>query len=90
MPGMNPQHDCRQENQYREAEYHRRGRFGPLSHPRPVADDGSPGDKKREGYRQQGYATYVCAVLLQECDQLGYQTFWNCNGQPQEAGSSSG
>jgi len=53
MPGMNPQHDCRQENQYREAEYHRRGRFGPLSHPRPVADDGSPGDKKREGYRQQ-------------------------------------
>ena len=53
MPGMNPQHDCRQENQNREAEYHRHSRFGPLSHSRPVTDDGSPGDKEGESCCQQ-------------------------------------
>jgi RimJ/RimL family protein N-acetyltransferase len=32
-------------------------------------------------YRRRGYATLTCAALIQECDRLGYQTFWNFNGE---------
>jgi len=33
----------------------------------------------RKDYRGRGYATFTCAALLQACDRLGVQTFWNCN-----------
>ncbi|MCA0455259.1 MAG: GNAT family N-acetyltransferase [Chloroflexi bacterium] len=33
----------------------------------------------RADSRHQGYATLVCATLLQACEQQGCQTFWNCN-----------
>lgn len=31
-----------------------------------------------EPYRQRGYATVVCAHLVQECEARGYGTYWNC------------
>lgn len=34
----------------------------------------------RADMRKRGFATLTCAALLQACDRLGYQTFWNCNG----------
>jgi len=35
----------------------------------------------REQYRGRGYATIACAHLIQACEQLGYQTYWNCARQ---------
>jgi GNAT superfamily N-acetyltransferase len=35
----------------------------------------------REQYRGRGYATIACAALIQECEQQGYQTYWNCARQ---------
>jgi RimJ/RimL family protein N-acetyltransferase len=32
-----------------------------------------------EPYRQRGYATITCAKLVQVCEKLGVQTYWNCN-----------
>ncbi|MBZ0281867.1 MAG: GNAT family N-acetyltransferase [Anaerolineae bacterium] len=33
----------------------------------------------QEVYRGRGYATFTCAHLIQACEQMGYQTYWNCN-----------
>jgi hypothetical protein len=35
----------------------------------------------REQYRGRGYATITCAFLIQACEDLGYQTYWNCAKQ---------
>jgi hypothetical protein len=35
----------------------------------------------REQYRGRGYATIACAHLIRACEQLGYQTYWNCARQ---------
>jgi RimJ/RimL family protein N-acetyltransferase len=32
-----------------------------------------------EPHRQRGYATITCARLIQHCEHLGLQTYWNCN-----------
>ncbi len=32
-------------------------------------------------YRGRGYATIICAHLIQACEDLGYQTYWNCAQQ---------
>jgi RimJ/RimL family protein N-acetyltransferase len=32
-----------------------------------------------EDYRQRGYGTVTCAALIQQCEQLGTSTYWNCN-----------
>jgi RimJ/RimL family protein N-acetyltransferase len=34
-----------------------------------------------ELYQGRGYATLTCAHLLQACEALGYQTYWNCAKQ---------
>ena len=34
-----------------------------------------------EPYWGQGYATLTCAHLIQACEALGYQTYWNCAKQ---------
>jgi RimJ/RimL family protein N-acetyltransferase len=34
-----------------------------------------------EAYRGRGFATYTCLHLVQECERLGYQTFWNAAQQ---------
>jgi GNAT superfamily N-acetyltransferase len=34
-----------------------------------------------EPYRRRGYATLACAALIEECERLGYQTYWNCASQ---------
>lgn len=34
-----------------------------------------------EAHRQHGYATITCAHLIWECEQLGFQTLWNCAKQ---------
>ena len=34
-----------------------------------------------EPYRGRGYASIACAHLIQSCEQLGYQTYWNCARQ---------
>lgn len=31
-------------------------------------------------YRGRGYAAFTCAHLIRACEQMGYQTYWNCNG----------
>lgn len=33
----------------------------------------------RDGHRQQGYGTVACAYMIQSCEQLGFQTYWNCD-----------
>jgi RimJ/RimL family protein N-acetyltransferase len=35
----------------------------------------------REPYRGRGYASIACAHLIRSCEQLGYQTYWNCARQ---------
>lgn len=35
----------------------------------------------KASHRGRGYARLTCSRLIQECDRLGYQTFWNCNAQ---------
>lgn len=35
----------------------------------------------REQHRGRGYATIACAHLIHACEQLGYQTYWNCAKQ---------
>jgi GNAT superfamily N-acetyltransferase len=37
------------------------------------------GVQTHKSYRQKGYALATCAHLIQECENLGYQTYWNCN-----------
>lgn len=32
-----------------------------------------------EAHRRQGYATLVCAHVIQVCESLGYKTYWNCS-----------
>lgn len=34
-----------------------------------------------EQHQRQGYATLACAHLIQACEALGYQTYWNCAKQ---------
>jgi GNAT superfamily N-acetyltransferase len=34
-----------------------------------------------EPYQGRGYATLTCAHLIQACEALGYQTYWNCAKQ---------
>jgi RimJ/RimL family protein N-acetyltransferase len=34
-----------------------------------------------EPYRGRGYATISCARLIQECEELGYDTWWDCAKQ---------
>lgn len=38
------------------------------------------GVQTHESHRQKGYAFVTCAHLIHECERLGYQTYWNCNG----------
>ncbi len=35
----------------------------------------------RHDQRQQGYATLVCAHLIQACEERGYRAYWNCAKQ---------
>lgn len=39
------------------------------------------GINTRESARQKGYATLTCAHLIQACESLGYQTYWNASKQ---------
>ena len=39
------------------------------------------GTTTHEPYRGRGYATITCAHLIQACEELGYQTYWNCAKQ---------
>jgi RimJ/RimL family protein N-acetyltransferase len=39
------------------------------------------GTSTREAHRRKGYATCVCAHLIRDCEQQGYQTYWNCAKQ---------
>lgn len=32
-------------------------------------------------HRRRGYATYLCAYLIDHCEQLGFATYWNCNAE---------
>ena len=34
-----------------------------------------------ERYQQRGYATLTCAHLVRMCEELGFQTYWNCAKQ---------
>jgi RimJ/RimL family protein N-acetyltransferase len=34
-----------------------------------------------EPHQGQGYATLTCAHLAHQCEQRGYQTYWNCAKQ---------
>lgn len=34
-----------------------------------------------KAYRQRGFATLTCAHLIHTCEQMGYQTYWNCARQ---------
>jgi GNAT superfamily N-acetyltransferase len=34
-----------------------------------------------ERYRRRGYASLVCAHLIQECEKLGVNTYWNCDAR---------
>lgn len=34
-----------------------------------------------EDYRQRGYATFLCAHLIDYCERRGYETYWNCNAE---------
>lgn len=39
------------------------------------------GVETKKQYQHQGYATLVCAYLIKECEELGYNTYWNCDTQ---------
>jgi RimJ/RimL family protein N-acetyltransferase len=39
------------------------------------------GVETRQQYQRQGYATWVCAHLITECERLGFRTYWNCDAQ---------
>lgn len=39
------------------------------------------GVETKEGHQRRGYATLVCAYLIQECEDLGLGTYWNCDSQ---------
>lgn len=32
-----------------------------------------------EDFRGRGYATFVCATVIDACEQQGFVTYWNCN-----------
>jgi RimJ/RimL family protein N-acetyltransferase len=36
------------------------------------------GTTTHERYRGRGYATLTCAHLVEACEALGFQTYWNC------------
>ena len=33
----------------------------------------------RDDYRRRGYGTITCAALIEQCEQQGYPTYWNCD-----------
>jgi RimJ/RimL family protein N-acetyltransferase len=39
------------------------------------------GVETHEPYRRRGYATVTCAHLIQACEAMGYETFWNAAAQ---------
>jgi hypothetical protein len=39
------------------------------------------GVKTRQQHQQHGYATGVCARLIEKCEQLGFSTYWNCDAR---------
>jgi RimJ/RimL family protein N-acetyltransferase len=39
------------------------------------------GTKTHPDHRGKGYATLVCAHLIRTCEQLGFDTYWNCAKQ---------
>jgi len=39
------------------------------------------GVETRQQHRQHGYATWVCAHLIKECERLGFSTYWNCDAR---------
>ena len=41
------------------------------------------GTMTHERHRYRGYATLVCAHLVHACEDLGFQTYWNCAKQNQ-------
>jgi GNAT superfamily N-acetyltransferase len=34
-----------------------------------------------EDYRRRGYATFLCAYLIDHCERRGFETYWNCNAE---------
>jgi hypothetical protein len=41
------------------------------------------GTMTHERHRYRGYATLTCAHLIHACEELGFQTYWNCAKQNQ-------
>jgi RimJ/RimL family protein N-acetyltransferase len=39
------------------------------------------GVETKKEHRHLGYASWVCAHLIKECEQLGLGTYWNCDAQ---------
>jgi RimJ/RimL family protein N-acetyltransferase len=39
------------------------------------------GVETKKEHQLHGYATWVCSCLIQECEELGLGTYWNCDAQ---------
>jgi RimJ/RimL family protein N-acetyltransferase len=39
------------------------------------------GVETRKQHQRQGHATWVCAHLVRECEELGFSTYWNCDSR---------
>lgn len=34
-----------------------------------------------EDFRRRGYASFLCAYLIEQCERQGFETYWNCNAE---------